>query len=108
MGEKLSYDSEGNYHDDNVRIERTDIAQADFNAHKPKVDPIFVERVVDKLQLEIGQQLRLNPDMSVNQIKMAALDRLMGLILKELLTNEEADKIYFHFARRVNYYYGTP
>ena len=107
MGEKLSYDSEGNYHDDNVRIERTDIAQEDFNSHKPKPDPIFVERVVDKLQIEIGEELRLKPDMTVNEIKMAALNRLMDLILKELLTNDEADKIYFHFARRVNYYYGS-
>lgn len=88
------------------KLERTEIAQNDFEAHKPSVDPVFVERVVDKIQLEVGEQLRLNPDMSVNEIKMAALHRLMDLIHRELLTNDEGDAIYRRFARMVHHYYG--
>ena len=71
-----------------------------------EVNPIFVERVVDKLQHEIGEQIRNLPGISVNEIKMIAMNRLIDLINKQLLTVKEADKIYIRFARMLHHYYG--
>ena len=70
-----------------------------------EVDPVFVERVLDKIQIEVGDQLVANPSMSLNEIKLAAMNRLIDLINKDLLTQAEADKIYQRFALMVHHYY---
>lgn len=120
MKEKLSYDSEGNYHDDDVRLnnytesadiprlERTDVAQANFNAHvKQDVDPILVDRVVSLIQRELGSQMRLNPITTTEEIKTHAKARFIDLIEKKLLTPKEADRCYQRFVQMVHYYYGS-
>jgi hypothetical protein len=107
MGEKLSYDSEGNYHDDNVRIERTDIAQTDFNAHIKPIDPILVDTVIKQLSNELAPQLKENPAMSVNEIKLQARYRFSDLLEKRLLTQREADRCYQRFVQMLHYYYGS-
>lgn len=94
MGEKLSYDSEGNYHDDGIRIE-------------PEIQPQFVEKVVQSVQMELGWEINKNPTMSTQQIKLAAMQRFLDLIQKKLLSQREAEKCYQRFAYMVDYYYGA-
>lgn len=114
MKEKNRWDSEGNYHDDDIRLnnytesadmpilERTDIAQADFNAHVPSD---FVERVVQQVQHELSPTIKNST--SVNEIKIQAMHRFMDLIEKQLLTQKEADRCYQRFVQMVHYYYGN-
>ncbi len=119
MKEKLSYDSEGNYHDDDVRLnnytesadmpilERTDIAQTDFNAHiKKDIDPQLIETVVARVQREVGTQIVQNPKLETHEIKSLARNRFMDLLEKDLLTQKEAERCYQRFVHLVDYYYG--
>lgn len=78
----------------------------------PEIQPsddesLFVSQVVNQVQIEIGSQLSMNPGMSVQEIKIQAMDRFLDLIQKELLTQREAEKCYIRFAHMVDYYYGT-
>jgi hypothetical protein len=99
MSEIPKYDSEGNYHDDDIRIE----AYAEVADIKPE----FVDKVVQNIQMEVGQQLVQNPSMSVNEIKIQAMNRFIDLIEKQLLTQREADRCYQRFVQMVHYYYGS-
>lgn len=111
---KVSYDSEGNYHDDDVRLnaytestdipklERTDIAQADFNSH---ISPKFVDQVVNQVQHELAPTIKHSS--SVNEIKIQAMHRFIDLIEKQLLTQREAERCYQRFVQLVHYYYGS-
>lgn len=112
--ENNRWDSMGNYHDDDLRLEsysesadmpkleRTDIAQEDFNSH---VSSRFIEQVVQQVQHELGYELR--KDLPVKEIKLQAMHRFLDLIEKQLLTHREADKCYQRFAQMVDYYYGS-
>lgn len=103
MGVQLSYDSEGMYHDDDIRIE----SYAEVADIKPEIEPAFVNKVVQSIQMEIGSEILMNPKMSVQQIKLAAMNRFVDLIDRELLSSREAEKCYQRFAYMVDYYYGT-
>ena len=113
MENKNRWDSEGCYHDDNIRLnnyfesadiklERTDLAQTDFNAH---ID--VIEKVVQSVQMELGWEISKNPNISAKEIKIAGLDRLIDLKRSELITKEELEKCYKRFAYLVDYYFGT-
>lgn len=117
MKEKNRWDSEGNYHDDDIRLnnytesadiklERTDIAQADFNAHVREPDHLLVEKVVTSVQREVGLDIQRNPGLSTNEIKSLARHRFMDLLEKDLLTPKEANRCYQRFVHLVDYYYG--
>jgi|DEB19_MinimDraft_3_1074340.scaffolds.fasta_scaffold126052_2 hypothetical protein len=98
----------GEYHDPKLRLERTDIAQADFDAHKTEeVDPVFVDVVVKQLSNELAPAIKLNPTMSVNEIKIQAMHRFIDLLEKKLLTQREADRCYQRFVQMVHFYYGS-
>lgn len=96
---KLSYDSEGNYHDDDIRIE----AYAE-TADIPS--DILVNEVVKQVEREIAPAIQENPKMTVNEIKIQAMYRFMDLIEKQLLTQREAERCYQRFVQLVSYYYG--
>jgi hypothetical protein len=97
---KLSYDSEGNYHDDDIRIEAYS-ESADFN------QDVLVEEVVNQIEREIGDQLRTQPHKSVREIKIMAMNRFLDLIEKKLLSVKEAERCYQRFSQQVDYYYGS-
>lgn len=92
------WDSEGNYHDDDIRLES--YAEIDI---KPKL----IDKVVQSIQMEIGEDILKNPTMTVQQIKLAAMNRFVDLIDKGLLSNREAEKCYQRFAHQVDWYYGS-
>lgn len=101
MKEKFS--DMGEYHDPELRLERTDIAQQDFNKH---VSPIFVQEVVNQVEREVGSELKINPNRTVTEIKMMALHRFLDLVKKDLLSESEADKCIKRFFEQVDYFYG--
>lgn len=102
MKEKFS--DMGEYHDPNLRLERTEIAQQDFDA---QVSPIFVDQVVKQIQNELGIEIRKSPDLGVREIKIMAMNRFLDLIEKGLLSTKEAEKCYQRFAHMVDFYYGS-
>ena len=97
MNKENRWDSMGDYHDDDIRLE----------AYGEIADQNLVETVVDKIQYEVGQQIMHNPKISVGEIKMAAMQRFLDLINKDLLSIDEADKCYKRFASQVDRYYGA-
>lgn len=102
MKEKFS--DMGEYHDPNLRLERTEIAQQDFDA---QVSPIFVDQVVKQIQNELGIEIKKSPDLGVKEIKIMAMNRFLDLIEKGLLSVKEAEKCYQRFAHMVDFYYGN-
>jgi hypothetical protein len=99
MSEMNRWDDMGNYTDDEVRLESY--------AEIAEIKPEFVEKVVQSVQMEVGADILMNPGMSIQQIKISAMQRFMDLIDKGLLSQAEADKCYQRFAYMVDYYYGT-
>lgn len=115
MSEVHKFSDMGEYHDDDIRLnnysesadiklERTDLGQSEFDA---KTDTLFVDKVVQSVQMELGWQVSKNPSMSANEIKLAALSRFIELTKNQLLTKQEADQCYKRFAYLVDYYYGA-
>lgn len=98
MTRKFEYDSEGNYHDDDIRIESY-AETADL-----KNDPL-VEKVVQEVQRELADTI--DNTASVKEIKIQAMYRFIDLIEKKLLTPNEADRCYQRFVQMVHYYYGN-
>lgn len=70
-------------------------------------DTVFVDKVIQQVQGEVGMSLMHNPGMSVHQIKLEAMHRFIDLINKELLTHAEAEKCYQRFAYLVDWHYGS-
>lgn len=98
MTQKFSYDSEGNYHDDDIRIEAY-AENADIKEN------LLVEKVVQEVQRELANTIDNNA--SVKEIKIQAMHRFIDLIEKKLLTPNEADRCYQRFVQMVHYYYGN-
>ena len=115
MKEKLSYDSEGNYHDDNVRhmhkpvvrLERTAVAQQEFESRLNE-EEMLVNVVVNQVQNELGMTIKTEPHLTPETIISMARNRFVDLLNKDLLSEREANKCYQRFVRLVQYYYGTP
>lgn len=114
MKEKNRWDSEGNYHDDDVRLnnyaevadirlERTELSQNEFDSKTN----VFIEKVVQSIQGELGMELMRNPALSPVEIKLRARNRFLNLVQRELLSKDEADICYKRFAYLVDYYYGA-
>jgi hypothetical protein len=104
MSEIPKYDSEGNYHDDDIRIE----AYAETADIPKDIDPILVDTVIKQLSNELAPVIKDNPAITVNEIKIQAMHRFMDLLEKKLLTQREADRCYQRFVQMVSFYYGTP
>jgi hypothetical protein len=103
---KLNYDSEGNYHDDDIRLESYS-ESADRLVPDIEGKDYFVDQVVNSIQKEIGEQLKFNPDKTINDIKLMAMHRFLDLINNGLLKPEEANKCYQRFSQMLSYYYGS-
>ena len=99
MKEKLSYDSEGMYHDDDIRIEAY--------GKLADTEPMLVEKVVQQISNELAPSIQKDPKMTVNEIKLMAMYRFLDLINKGLLSPEEANKCYQRFSQMLQYYYGS-
>lgn len=86
MMEKNRWDDMGNYMDEDTQL---------------------VDTVVKQVEREIAPSVRENPAMTVNQIKIQAMNRFIDLIEKQLLTQREAERCYQRFVQLVHYYYGS-
>ena len=104
MKEKNRWDSEGNYHDDDIRLES--YAETADIIEEP-VDNLLVETVVKKMSDELAPTIKQNPTISVKEIKIQAQYRFMDLLEKQLLKQQEADRCYQRFVQLVHYYYGS-
>lgn len=111
MNKENRWDSMGDYHDDDVRMESygevadkiiPDVEGRDIGP----VDPVFVDRVVQQVQEELGVHLKRDPSKKAIEIKIMAMHRFLDLIEKKLLSQREADKCYQRFAQMVDFYYG--
>lgn len=65
----------------------------------------LVNKVVNGIQIEIGQEISRNPRMSTLEIKLLAQHRFIDLLDRGLLSEEEANRCYQRFAHQVDYYY---
>lgn len=88
------------------RLERTEIAQRDFESHLNE-EQMLVNVVVNQVQNELGLTIKSEPNLSPNSIKNMARARFLDLLNKQLLTEREANKCYQRFIQMVDFYYGT-
>lgn len=88
------------------RLERTEVAQRDFEAHINE-EQMLVNVVVNQVQNELGLTLKSEPHLSPNTIKKMARARFLDLLNKDLLSEREANKCYQRFIQMVDFYYGT-
>jgi len=89
-----------------IKLERTEVAQSDFNSHIDD-ESVLINTVVNQVQAEIGKDIMLDPAMTVREIKSQASKRFIDLVEKGLLTDREANKCYQRFAHMVDWYFGT-
>jgi hypothetical protein len=90
-----------------IRLEKTEIAQRDFESHLNE-EQMLVNVVVNQVQNELGVTIKTEPHISPEEIISMARNRFVDLLNKDLLTEREANKCYQRFVQMVSYYYGTP
>lgn len=89
------------------RIERTEIAQRDFESHLNE-EEMLVNVVVNQVQNELGLTIKSEPHISPEKIIQLARHRFVDLLNKDLLSEREANRCYQRFVQMVSFYYGTP
>lgn len=88
------------------RLERTEVAQKDFETHINE-EKMLVDVVVNQVQHELGLTIRKEPNITPDQIISMARDRFIDLLNRDLLSEREANKCFRRFTEMVYYYYGS-
>ena len=88
------------------KLERTEIAQRDFESHLNK-EQMLIDVVVNQVQNELGNTIRSEPHLTPETIISMARIRFVDLLDRDLLSEREANKCYQRFAQLVQYYYGS-
>ena len=88
------------------KLERTEIAQRDFESHLNK-EQMLIDVVVNQVQNELGVTIRSEPRLTPETIISMARIRFVDLLDRDLLSEREANKCYQRFVQMVSYYYGT-
>ena len=88
------------------KLERTEIAQRDFESHLNK-EQMLIDVVVNQVQYELGVTIRSEPHLTPETIISMARIRFVDLLDRDLLSEREANKCYQRFAQLVQYYYGS-
>ena len=88
------------------KLERTEIAQRDFESHLNK-EQMLIDVVVNQVQNELGVTIRSEPHLTPETIISMARIRFVDLLDRDLLSEREANKCYQRFVQMVSYYYGT-
>ena len=100
MNTENQWANSSNNYDDEIRVEA-------YAENADITRDILVDEVVNQMQKEIGDQLRLAPSKTVHDIKVIAMHRFLDLIEKKLLSQNEAERCYQRFAYMVDYFHGS-
>ena len=88
------------------KLERTEIAQRDFESHLNQ-EQMLIDVVVNQVQNELGVTIRSEPHLTPETIISMARIRFVDLLDRDLLSEREANKCYQRFVQMVSYYYGS-